>query len=74
MEIDPENILTFQRPLNVDVVKCPISITNKSHTPMIFKIKTTAPKTYCVRPNSGFILPGESQQIQGNSPLHQMNE
>jgi len=29
-----------------------------------FKVKTTAPKQYCVRPNSGFIQPNSSVEVQ----------
>lgn len=31
---------------------------------MAFKIKTTAPKQYCVRPNSGRIEPGQEIEVQ----------
>ena len=27
-------------------------------------MKTTAPKKYCVKPNTGFVRPGETQMIQ----------
>jgi hypothetical protein len=27
-------------------------------------VKTTAPKKYCVKPNTGFVRPGETQMIQ----------
>lgn len=30
---------------------------------MAFKVKTTAPKFYCVRPNAGLVSPGESVRI-----------
>lgn len=30
---------------------------------MAFKVKTTAPKLYCVRPNSGVLKPGESSDV-----------
>lgn len=29
----------------------------------MFKIKTTAPKKYCVRPNSGVLEPGSTIEI-----------
>ncbi|WFD01149.1 phosphatidylinositol-binding protein scs2 [Malassezia yamatoensis] len=32
--------------------------------PVAFKVKTTAPKQYCVRPNSGRIEPGERVEVQ----------
>ena len=31
--------------------------------PLAFKVKTTAPKLYCVRPNASIIQPGESTKI-----------
>lgn len=41
-------------------------IENPSETkPLAFKIKTTNPKQYCVRPNVGVIQPGSSQEIEG---------
>jgi len=30
-----------------------------------FKVKTTAPKQYCVRPNGGFVESGQSIKVQG---------
>ena len=30
---------------------------------MAFKVKTTAPKKYCVKPNTGFVAPGATQTI-----------
>lgn len=38
-------------------------ITSKAISPCSFKVKTTSPKQYCVRPNSGKINPGESIKI-----------
>ncbi|KAL6132611.1 hypothetical protein ACLB2K_064851 [Fragaria x ananassa] len=37
--------------------KCSIRLTNKSDRHVAFKVKTTSPKKYCVRPNVGVILP-----------------
>ncbi|KAJ2713233.1 phosphatidylinositol-binding protein scs2 [Coemansia spiralis] len=39
-------------------------LTNKNNGPAAFKVKTTAPKQYCVRPNAGRIEPGDSVTIQ----------
>jgi hypothetical protein len=39
--------------------------TTKSH--LAFKIKTTRPKSYCVRPNSGVIPPLGKQTVQGTA-------
>ena len=42
----------------------PSSLTNPSDKRVLFKVKTTAPKSYCVRPNSGTIAPGQSQEVE----------
>ncbi|VDO46483.1 unnamed protein product [Onchocerca flexuosa] len=34
-------------------------LTNPTERQVCFKVKTTAPKQYCVRPNSGVLSPGE---------------
>lgn len=41
-----------------------VTITNKSSETIGFKVKTTAPKFYCVRPNAALVAPGEQVQIQ----------
>lgn len=38
-------------------------LSNSSDEPLAFKVKTTAPKLYCVRPNASIIAPGESVKI-----------
>lgn len=40
-----------------------MKLTNPSEHKICFKIKTTAPKRYCVKPNSGVIDPKETVQI-----------
>ena len=40
-----------------------LTLTNPSDRKVCFKIKTTAPKRYCVRPNSGLIDPKNSTKI-----------
>lgn len=42
-----------------------IKLTNPSNQKVYFKIKTTAPKRYCVRPNCGYLKPKEISQIAG---------
>ncbi|KAJ3676191.1 hypothetical protein LUZ60_003603 [Juncus effusus] len=39
---------------------CTINLVNKSNDYVAFKVKTTSPKKYCVRPNTGVILPMSS--------------
>ncbi|KAJ2017545.1 phosphatidylinositol-binding protein scs2, partial [Coemansia sp. S85] len=41
-----------------------LRLTNKNNSPVAFKVKTTAPKQYCVRPNAGRIEPGDSVEVQ----------
>ncbi|CAL4959536.1 unnamed protein product [Urochloa decumbens] len=36
---------------------CTVHLANKSNEYVAFKVKTTSPKRYCVRPNTGVILP-----------------
>ena len=42
-------------------------VANTNSQPVAFKVKTTAPKQYCVRPNSGRIEPGERVEVQGKN-------
>ncbi|PKI82664.1 phosphatidylinositol-binding protein scs2 [Malassezia vespertilionis] len=46
------------------VAKKSMILTNGNDQPVAFKVKTTAPKQYCVRPNSGRIEPGERVEVQ----------
>ncbi|XP_059312137.1 vesicle-associated protein 2-2-like [Lycium ferocissimum] len=39
---------------------CTIRLVNKSQNHVAFKVKTTSPKKYCVRPNTGVIKPRSS--------------
>ena len=62
--LEPDKELEFRRPFT-SIVKQTLLVSNyHPESPIAFKVKTTAPKQYCVRPNSGKLLPGESCQIQ----------
>ncbi|ETW81681.1 hypothetical protein HETIRDRAFT_64973 [Heterobasidion irregulare TC 32-1] len=61
--LQPSNSLGFNRPLT-QTVKRSLAITNPNAQPVAFKVKTTAPKLYCVRPNSGTVEPGETVEVQ----------
>ncbi|KAK3680622.1 PapD-like protein [Podospora appendiculata] len=61
VDIDPQE-LGFHRPFTVEVVQI-LKIKNPSTSPVAFKVKTTAPKQYCVRPNSGRIEPGHEVEV-----------
>ncbi|KJA18016.1 hypothetical protein HYPSUDRAFT_70279 [Hypholoma sublateritium FD-334 SS-4] len=62
VSLSPSNALGFKRPLTT-LVKRSLTITNNNPQPVAFKVKTTAPKLYCVRPNSGRVEPGESIDV-----------
>ncbi|XP_035285309.1 vesicle-associated membrane protein-associated protein A-like [Anguilla anguilla] len=55
--LDPPSDLKFKGPFT-DVVTTNLRLKNPSERPVCFKVKTTAPRRYCVRPNSGLIEPG----------------
>ncbi|XP_017016036.1 vesicle-associated membrane protein-associated protein B/C [Drosophila takahashii] len=63
LTIDPDNELRFVGPFNRPVVTI-MTLRNNSNLPLVFKIKTTAPKRYCVRPNIGKILPFRTTQVE----------
>jgi len=56
LKIDPPVELTFTGPFH-QAVSSTMTLTNPSERKVCFKIKTTAPKRYCVKPNSGVIDP-----------------
>uniref|UniRef100_F7GG16 Vesicle-associated membrane protein-associated protein A n=1 Tax=Monodelphis domestica TaxID=13616 RepID=F7GG16_MONDO len=55
--VDPPTDLKFKGPFT-DVVTTDLKLRNPSDRKVCFKVKTTAPCRYCVRPNSGIIDPG----------------
>lgn len=42
---------------------CCMQLTNKTDKYVAFKVKTTNPKKYCVRPNTGIVLPGSTCDV-----------
>ncbi|KPP64370.1 vesicle-associated membrane protein-associated protein A-like [Scleropages formosus] len=46
-----------------DVVTTNLKLRNPSDKKVCFKVKTTAPRRYCVRPNSGIVEPGTSVTV-----------
>ncbi|KAL5342541.1 PapD-like protein [Aspergillus crustosus] len=60
--LDPPE-LAFKRPFNREVCQI-LHLTNNNQEPVVFKVKTTAPKHYCVRPNSGRIEAGKHVEVQ----------
>ncbi|KAF9172559.1 phosphatidylinositol-binding protein scs2 [Mortierella sp. AD011] len=63
IELEPSAQLGFRRPLT-EAIKESLIIRNPTQLPIAFKVKTTAPKQYCVRPNSGRVEPGQQLEVQ----------
>jgi len=60
--IEPPNELTFTGPFTQAVYSY-MKLKNPSARKVCFKIKTTAPKRYCVKPNSGVVDPNTEVSI-----------
>jgi len=60
--LDPPNELRFKGPFD-DYVTVSLTIRNPTEKRIAFKIKTTAPKRYCVKPNSGVLDPGQLMKV-----------
>lgn len=57
----PELKFRFELRKNIPVT---LSLHNPGDEPVAFKVKTTAPKKYCVRPSSGVVDPKATKDIQ----------
>jgi hypothetical protein len=64
--LDPANELRFKGPFD-DYVTVSLTIRNPTEKRIAFKIKTTAPKRYCVKPNSGVLDPGQLMKVNGTN-------
>lgn len=72
MEVSPNN-LEFKGSFTKPTTEY-LTLTNSTTSPLAFKVKTTAPKLYCVRPNASVVAPGAVVKVsiilQGfSSPL-----
>ena len=65
LQLDPSNELRFKGPFD-DYVAVSLTIKNPTEKRIAFKIKTTAPKRYCVKPNSGVLDSSQSMKVNGN--------
>ncbi|KAI8364716.1 PapD-like protein [Radiomyces spectabilis] len=63
VHLEPADTLYFQRPLT-GTSKVRVVIRNLESVPIVFKVKTTAPKQYSVRPNASRIDPQQVMEIQ----------
>lgn len=60
---EPQSELRFRGPFSEAPVTSYIILTNPTSHKVFYKIKTTAPKRYCVRPNAGCIPPNGVSKI-----------
>lgn len=60
--LEPQHELKFKGPFT-DVVTTNLKLLNPTEKNVCFKVKTTAPRRYCVRPNSGVIDAGSSINV-----------
>ncbi|XP_009795191.1 vesicle-associated protein 1-2-like [Nicotiana sylvestris] len=61
LQIEP---LELQFPFELKKqISCSIQLTNKSDNYVAFKVKTTNPKKYCVRPNTGVVMPHSASDV-----------
>lgn len=60
--LEPSQELKFRGPFT-DVVTSQLKLTNPTDKRVCFKVKTTAPRRYCVRPNSGVVDPNGSVSV-----------
>ncbi|XP_006639720.2 vesicle-associated membrane protein-associated protein B/C isoform X2 [Lepisosteus oculatus] len=60
--LEPQHELKFRGPFT-DVVTTTLKLSNPTDRNVCFKVKTTAPRRYCVRPNSGVIDAGTSINV-----------
>ncbi|XP_019907277.1 vesicle-associated membrane protein-associated protein B isoform X3 [Esox lucius] len=62
LQLEPPHELKFRGPFT-DVVTATLKLSNPTDRNVCFKVKTTAPRRYCVRPNSGIIDAGTSINV-----------
>ncbi|XP_006647598.1 vesicle-associated protein 1-2-like [Oryza brachyantha] len=56
----PELIFPFELKKQIS---CSLHLTNKTDEYVAFKVKTTSPKKYCVRPNNGIVAPRSTSDV-----------
>lgn len=64
LELDPEATLYFSKTPATSSPSRMLKLTNVHSGNVAFKVKTTAPKAYLVRPSSGTLRPREHQEVQ----------
>merc|ERR1719480_19832 len=64
LKIDPESRLQFTRTPTSGAPTKTLTISNTHSENVAFKVKTTVPKLYLVRPSWGTLKQGQQQEIQ----------
>jgi hypothetical protein len=64
LTINPEETLVFTKTPQSNTPSKILTLTNDSQVNVAFKVKTTAPKAYVVKPSYGTLRPRESQEVQ----------
>jgi len=65
LQLDPETELRFLLSASEDTPRCTMTLRHSGNTDefLAFKVKTTQPRRYLVRPNQGLIPPGASEKV-----------
>ena len=66
-------LVYFSGPFS-EVVTSNLQLFNPSDKRVCFKVKTTAPRRYCVRPNSGIVEPQSTVNVSGILPVFIFNQ
>eukprot|EP00933_Yihiella_yeosuensis_P083365 TRINITY_DN97563_c0_g1_i1.p1 TRINITY_DN97563_c0_g1~~TRINITY_DN97563_c0_g1_i1.p1 ORF type:complete len:221 (+),score=59.07 TRINITY_DN97563_c0_g1_i1:83-745(+) len=64
LSLDPDTTLSFTKSPGTSSLSKILRLTNSGSGNVAFKVKTTAPKAYLVRPSSGTLQPRESIEVQ----------
>lgn len=61
LDIEPQELTFAFEPKKQ--ISCTLQLSNKTENHVAFKVKTTNPKKYCVRPNTGIVAPKSTSNI-----------
>lgn len=64
LQVEPEKELVFCKTAVHSNPNKTLKLTNISNSGVAFKVKTTAPRSYLVRPSNGTLRKGESEEVQ----------
>mmetsp|Transcript_6785 Transcript_6785/g.18830 ORF Transcript_6785/g.18830 Transcript_6785/m.18830 type:complete len:217 (-) Transcript_6785:80-730(-) len=63
LTVNPDDVVVFTK-TQMNNPGTSLTLTNVSEGHVAFKVKTTAPKSYVVKPSYGTMKPGEKQEVQ----------